>query len=391
MSLSAAASDLTLHFAAFQATLRSSPLLPMKRIALITDEPQAKTNADGTKSAIHLPAVASEAAAIERSLAQNAERHSRISVRELRVVLKGKRIWFFPGHGDAMLQGEPVLAFEKDGVFEAVSIQTLTEIVKWHVKHSQLQLVVLTGCCTYRLGTALHEHAGVPDVVCWSTVLHDEAGKIFGEAFASEVAKQISEDVAKLDPAAAFAAACASVHSETEAGQLDTGHSGMVQKFELHVDPLNRSLVHTGKHWKEGRGRLRSNLRFAAGKPVHLSATQLPGGQFAINVDGVSVRGTPAFYEWCTQNELTIDGTPVPSEHVGKKLFIYHAVQDDSAKERYRSLRDEHDKLWESTITRCTGDDSGSASATSHFKYNGKPIVVKAVNLGQRGRKRDRG
>ena len=59
-----------------------------------------------------------------------------------------------------------------------MSINTLVDIVKWHVQRGTLA-VVLTGCCTHKLGMALRERAGVPDVVL--VVLLDHAGAVFGE------------------------------------------------------------------------------------------------------------------------------------------------------------------------------------------------------------------
>ena len=124
------------------------------------------------------------------------------------------------------------------------------------------------------------------------------------------MAKQIFDDQPKLDPAAAFAAACAAVHAVTEPGKLDTGLPGQVQKYQLHVNPQDKTLV-------KKNGRIKSTDRLAAGSPVHLSASQLPGGTFSITVDGACVHGTPAFYEWASMHELTVGGTPVPAEHVG--------------------------------------------------------------------------
>ena len=112
-----------------------------------------------------------------------------ISVSELGRLLEGRTTWCFPGHGDAMLQSEPVLAFVGvGGAVEAVSIATLVETVRPHVLTGKLQLIVLTGCCTARLATKLRKQAFVPYVVCWETVLNDEAGRIFGTAFAQAVA-----------------------------------------------------------------------------------------------------------------------------------------------------------------------------------------------------------
>ena len=161
----------------------------------------------------------------------------------------------------AMLVSEPVLAFERNGRVEAVSIDTLVNVVKPFASEG-LELVVLTGCCTARLGAALRESAEVPHVICWETQVDDAAAKIFGEALARDLALQRSN----LQPELAFGSACTAVTLETEPGQLDTGSSAWVQKFELNVDPNDRSRV------DPGTGRLRAKPgaprgRFAAGTP----------------------------------------------------------------------------------------------------------------------------
>ena len=82
---------------------------------LITAEPQARELPDGTISPIHLPNVEPEAQAIKEAFGARAEKHSRISVARLDELLANKSIWFCQAHGDAMLDHEPVLAFESDG------------------------------------------------------------------------------------------------------------------------------------------------------------------------------------------------------------------------------------------------------------------------------------
>lgn len=274
-----------------------------------------------------------------------------------------------------MLEGDQVLAFEKDGTLEVVSLDTLVDIVRLHVQNGELKLVVLTGCCTAKLGRALHERAGVPDVVCWTTKLEDTAGKIFGESFAETVAEQIMVSDC-LDGAAAFLAACAAVLSETEEGTLDNGLPSQVQKYQLHVDPLNTSLVSTVT------GRLHSNGRWAAGSPLHLSHPAVGRADFSIAVDGGSVEATPAFYEWCVHNVITVGGQHVVAEHVAKKLFIYHAWSCGH-KTRFLATRDESGNEWSSVITR---EASGGGHA-SGLTYNDKPVVIEPVAQQQHGRR----
>ena len=92
----------------------------------------------------------------------------------------------------------PAVEKRRDWSAQVLSIETLVNTVQPHVG-TGLRLIVLTGCCTNCLGEQLRK-AGVPDVVCWETVVEDEAGKVFGEAFAKATALQVGE----IDPAAAF-------------------------------------------------------------------------------------------------------------------------------------------------------------------------------------------
>jgi hypothetical protein len=120
--------------------------------------------------------------------AANAEVRRNISVSELGRLLDGRTTWC-SGHGDAMLQSEPVLAFAGEGgAIEVVSMATLVDTVRPHVLTGKLELIVLTGDCTARLAAKLRELAFVPYVVCWETVLNDEVGHIFFTAFAQAVA-----------------------------------------------------------------------------------------------------------------------------------------------------------------------------------------------------------
>ena len=339
----------------------------MQPLALITDEPQAKRLANGQVSRTHLPAVADEADAIKGAFGPFAERRSRISAGQLHDALLGKQIWFFPGHGDALLLGDPVLAFEKDGSIEAVSMETLVGIVGWHVNHGNLRLIVLTGCHTSKLGQALHERAGVPDVVCWTTVLHDQAGKSFGAEIARITAQQLFGGKS-LDAAAAFSAACMAVTSLTEPGKLDNGLEGEVQQFELHVDPKDEDYVDPKS------GRVRASGRLAAGSPLLLSSLQR--ARMSITVDNAPVPETPDFHRWCTFHEVSVGGQMVLAQHMAKKLFIYHAIHTEQP--ACTATHDEAGNPWSSIITR---DASGLA-------YNGKAISVVQIKSEEANRRR---
>ena len=135
---------------------------------LITAESQPAT-LNGQPNSAHLANVGPEATEIQAAFggAANSEMHRNISVSELGRLLEGRTTWCFPGHGDAKLQSEPVLAFVgAGGAIEVVSIATLVDTVRPHVLTGKLKLIVLTGCCTARLAAELRGRAGVPYVVC---------------------------------------------------------------------------------------------------------------------------------------------------------------------------------------------------------------------------------
>ena len=116
--------------------------------------------------------------------------------------------------------------------------------------------------CALNPLTQLRERAFVPYILCWETLLLDGAGLVFDRAFAVALG-------AGKSPQRAYETACQAVDTVTEPGRLDTGHHSEVQKYALHVDPMDRNLVDhaTGRLIAppgpsgEGRGRL------AVGKP----------------------------------------------------------------------------------------------------------------------------
>lgn len=216
-----------------------------------------------------LPAVTPEALAVQSAFGGDtrAEVAMNMSVSALDEALSGRRAWFFCGHGDVPLAGECVLGFHGlAGAQESISVDALVAIVKPHVLWGRLQLVVLTGCRTLALAMALRERAFCPYVLCWETLLLDEAAQIFDTAFAAATA-------AAHEPHQAFEAACRAVTTVTEPGHLDTGAACDVQKFELHVDPLDYERVWPTYPLTHRSGRMRQHApmagrgRLAVGKP----------------------------------------------------------------------------------------------------------------------------
>ena len=142
---------------------------------------------------IDLPYVTAEASRVREILGTDAVESSSCSVEALNRDLSGKKVWVFLGHTDAPLCGDRTLAFSRDGVIEVVQISTIVEIVRSH----QLDLVVLNGCNGAQLAEELLG-AGVPIVVYWSTMVHDEAAKMFSVGFFQALAAGSNNDTASL-------------------------------------------------------------------------------------------------------------------------------------------------------------------------------------------------
>jgi hypothetical protein len=209
---------------------------------LITDEPQAGET--------RLPGAEEEASALANIFGDVGERCSRISADQLADSLRSKRVWFFCGHGDALLQGEKVLAFEKNGEVDAISISSIIRIVK-SVPPKPPELIVLTGCLTAKLGEAMSE-AGIQHICCWSTHVCDHAAKVFAESFGKTIAAQLRAGD-QLEPRKAFGEAQAAVTAKTKTGKLDSGQLSQVQQYEL-CDPTDPKLdVDATGHLPNGR------------------------------------------------------------------------------------------------------------------------------------------
>ena len=208
--------------------------------------------------------VVSEAQEIQAAFGgpEKAELFQDISFVNLDDALSGRRIWCFAGHGDFELDGTPTLAFTKGAELDSVKVETIASAVRKHARHGCLELVVFTGCRTLKLAEALQEQAEVPFIVCWASVLRDDAGRIFGRAFAAESAVGLGHR-------AAFEKAQEAVCAQTEEGYATNGVAGQVQKFELGVDPKDATRVDqaTGRLKLEAHLTLQRQGRLAAGVP----------------------------------------------------------------------------------------------------------------------------
>ena len=109
------------------------------------------------------------------------------SARDLSAALleQPTRRFVFIGHGDLALSSQRTLGFTTaDGGLCAVDPQTLSRLLGECAPPSggMLELVMLQGCCTLDLGRACLA-AGVPYVVCWSSLTEDGACALFSAAF----------------------------------------------------------------------------------------------------------------------------------------------------------------------------------------------------------------
>ena len=201
-----------------------------------------------------------------------------------------------------------------------------------------LKLVVLTGCKTLQLGIALRRVGLVEAVSCWETVLEDEAGKLFGEAFALARARDET-------PQQAQDAACQAVLAATEQRHLDTGLGAWVQKFEL-IDPDDALLVHqSGPNRKRLVQPANIHPRMAAGVPVLLDdraplQADLPLGMPAPSAMARCVRRDPEVGDLVTSLMGASSTTAVLGLRgmggVGKTLLAAAALCEAPVRKYYR-------------------------------------------------------
>ena len=170
------------------------------------------------------------------------------------------RAFLFIGHANANLNGQHTLAFT-DGRRQLVVVDpdVLARILGGHApkQGGPLELVVLNGCKSLELARAVHA-AGVPHVVAWRTLVHNEAARIFSVAFFEALSTH------GCSHSAAFEQAKQRIETVTRPGNVN-GMSGCVPRFELR-DPEDST----------------SATRVAVGIPVLLSdpslaSTSLPG------------------------------------------------------------------------------------------------------------------
>ena len=149
-----------------------------------------------------------------------------MTAQRVRSELKGRRFWFFVGHGKRQLH-EHVPSFEKG----SPSKTSIVKMIRTEVVYGRLELVVLNACHTCELGQELLTDALVPCVVCWENEVDDEAAEVFGQAFAQSLAKHSTS------AQEAFEDAKNAVRSETKDG---------VQKFHFDDEDKYGSSIAAG-------------------------------------------------------------------------------------------------------------------------------------------------
>ena len=117
---------------------------------------------------------------------------------DLRAVMQqhSVRRFAFLGHGDALLGGELTLGFTtKEGMLSVVSPSTVVELLGAHSPQAggKLELVFLNCDMSLALGEKL-SNAGVPNVMCWESLINDEAATLFSAGFFKALQKDVSYD-----------------------------------------------------------------------------------------------------------------------------------------------------------------------------------------------------
>ena len=144
----------------------------------------------------------------------------------------GAQILVFLCHGDMQLEGQFTLGLEDEQGFQLVKPETVVSLFEPY--RETVQLVVISGCNSFALGDLL-VRSGIQHVVCWETLLHDEAAGIFDARFLAHFIQQSSEPEYNLLKAleTAMKAASAAVEGVLTSGRADTGHSAAVPKYRL--------------------------------------------------------------------------------------------------------------------------------------------------------------
>eukprot|EP00937_MAST-01D_sp_MAST-1D-sp2_P005239 g5239.t1 len=186
----------------------------------------------------------------------------------------------FCGHGDTQLGAELSLAFMNSdrGRIELERDDTIVGILCKHAEDcedaaaaaggreagARLQMVVLNGCCTYRLADLLRKSAppALRHILCWRSITHDGAARAFGEAYVKRRLRR-RHQLRHEDASAAFGGAKYDVLLMRRDGQIGNGWVRTAQPKFAFVDPRDAARVDPAS------GRLRDGSgSLAAGVPA---------------------------------------------------------------------------------------------------------------------------
>jgi hypothetical protein len=184
----------------------------------------------------NLAAIGDETKKLLSVMGEDALAKSAVSPNQLGDLLRlnPARRFIFCGHADAPIhKGYPTLCFHSDsGGPAVVEPTTLCNAMEGIAKSGFLELIFLNGCKSLQLGEALSRIPGLKCIVCWETIVADEAASIFSVAFFKAVQESISQGD-KPDYSAAFDLAASEVLCQTRPGTLTSGLNTAVPKWEL--------------------------------------------------------------------------------------------------------------------------------------------------------------
>ncbi|KAL1498462.1 hypothetical protein AB1Y20_013787 [Prymnesium parvum] len=148
-----------------------------------------------------------------------------------RLLCTPTRRFLFSGHADTGLGGARTLGFTSDhGELAAVHPPDLVDMLAAHApcNGGELELVFLNGCHSDALGRAVHE-AGIPFVVCWTTLAENSAAQLFATTFFETMAQGHSYQ-------RSFQEAISEIKMQLRPGRLSNGQPARVPKYTL-TDP----------------------------------------------------------------------------------------------------------------------------------------------------------
>ena len=130
----------------------------------------------------------------------------------------------------------------------------------------------------------------------------------------------------------------------------------------LHDDSTDKWIAkvdENGKKWNSKISRSKTSEYKYNDKKLEIIHHEL-----VITVNNDEVYSTKQFYEWSRSFTVKVDGKT--KKEIGLKLFVFHALNDDST-DKWIATLDENGKQWNSKISR---------SKTSEYKYNDKKLEI---------------